>query len=460
MDVKSERFAVLGSLWAFVVGGISGGGIWWMINQIVVNGRSILDRAGWPLNTPVPFVVVASVLTGISVLRANRRAQALREELRGVAGELGLTFEEGDVAVPREARPTTPLCATWSRCQNRLSGTNDGVPGQMFDLTTVYGAGDGSVYRKWTVVVFEQTDLPVFSCLPNVWWTKVDRIRMSPVNFDPEDGDAMTRQTVGEFQTSYQVCLPETATRSEEAEIRRLFRVPLMAALAGHASWFVESADGCLVLAHRGIAPGEERATLWQEATELRRAFLAPGSSARLPIPAAPGMERGREENRRVGRAGGAMAGAFVGFFGSFIAFATVTLNRRVGPDPHAMFALLPIMIGGLVVGACAGTWVGRWLADRTFRPAPDGAPAPKIGRGWVLAGAFVGWGIGVVVGITLVTFIGKLVPNGWFLPIVFFSPPLLFVVLGGVAGHRIGRRWQTRRALEGGRARGARRGS
>ncbi len=458
--MKSERSVVLGSLWAFVVGGISGGGIWWITNQIVVNGRSILDRAAWPLNTPVPFVVVGSVLTGISVLRANRRAQALREELRGVAGELGLTYEEGDVVVPPEARPNTPLFAGWSRCQNRLSGTNDGAAAQMFDLTTVSGAGDGTVDRSWTVVVFEQTHLPAFSCLPDVWWTKVDRIHMSPVNFDPEAGDPMTGHAVAEFQSSYQVCLPGRATATQEEETRRLFRVPLMAALARHSGWFIQAADGCLVFAHRGIAAAAERASLWREAAELRRAFLARVSSAVVSIPPAPGMERGREENRRVGRAGGGMAGAVLGFFGSFIGFATLMLNRRGAPSPYAMFAFFPVMIGGLVVGAVVGTWVGRWLADRSYRPAPDGLPAPKIAWGWVIAGAFGGWAVGVAVGLTLVTIIGKLVPNGWFLPIVFFSPPLLIVVLGGVAGHRFGRRWQVRRALEGGRARGVRRGS
>jgi hypothetical protein len=310
------------------------------------------------------------------------------------------------------------------------------------------------------MVFFEQTDLPAFSCFPDVWWTKIDRIHMSAVNFDPEIGDPMTRETVAEFQKLSQVCLPETATRSEEEEIRRLFRVPLMAALVRQPGWFIQSADECLVLARRGIAPGEERATLWRDAGALRRALLARESRARMPIPAAPGMERGREENRRVGRAGGGMAGAFLGFFGSFIAFATFMLNRIGGPSPYAMLAFMPIMIGGLVVGALVGSSVGRWLADRTYRPAPDGEPAPKIARGWVLAGAFIGWGVGLVIGLALVTVIGKLVPNAWFLPIVFFSPPLLFVVLGGAKGHRVGRRWQARRTREGGRARGVRRGS
>ncbi len=438
--MRSARSVRLGVVWAFVAGGIGGGGVWWITNQITVNDRSILDRAGFPLNTPVPFIVVGSVLTGISVLRSNRQSQALREELRGVAGELGLDYEEGQVEVPPESRPKTSLFGRLSRCENRMSGTSHGIPAQMFDLTAATEAGDGTMYRPWTVVLFEQTDLPVFNCLPNVWWTKGDRLRMSPVNFDPESGDQVTRQAVAEFQKAYQVCLRKTASGSEEDEARRLFRAPLMAALARHTGWCIQSGNGCLVLARRGIAPAAERATLWQEAGELRRALLAPASSTVVPIPAAPGMERGREQNRRVGRAGGGIAGAVLGFFGGFIAFATFMFGRRGPQSPLAVIAVFPTVIGGVVVGAVVGSWVGRWLADRSFRPAADGAPAPGIARGWVIAGAFAGWILGLAVAMGLVTIIPKQVQSARFMPVVFFSPPAVCLILGGFAGNRFGR--------------------
>ncbi len=444
--MKSAWSVGLGVVWAFVAGGIGGGGVWWITNQITVNDRSILSRAGFPLNTPIPFIVVGAVLTGISVLRSNRQSQALRDELPGLAGELGLVYEEGQVEVPLEARPKIPLLGRWTRCENRLSGKSHGAAAQMFDLTAVTGQGDGTMLRRWTVVLFEQTDLPVFSCLPNVWWTKGDRLRMSPVNFDTERGDQVTRQAVAEFQRAYQVCLRETATSSEEDDARRLFRSPLMSALARHPGWCIQSGDGCLVLARRGIAPAAERATLWHEAGELRRVLLAPASSAVVPIPAAPGMERGRELNRRAGRAGGGIAGAVLGFFASFIAFATFTFGRTGPQSPLVVIAIFPMVIGGVVVGALVGTWLGRWLADRTFRPPPDGAPPPGIARGWAIAGAFGGWILGMVVGMGLVTLIPKQFHSARFMPIVFFSPPVLLLILGGFAGNRFGRGRQSRR--------------
>jgi hypothetical protein len=242
-------------------------------SRITVNDRSILERALWPLNTPVPFAVAAGVLSGFSLFRSQRQSQALRDELRGVAGELGLAYEEGNVVVPSEARPKTSLFAQSSRCQNRLSGTSHGAPAQMFDFMTDSRPAEGPAYPTWTVVLFEQTELTVFSCLPDVWWTKGDVLHMSPVKFDPEVGDPMTRQTVAEFQTACKVWLREAATRSEDDEARRLFRTPLMAALARHPGWYIQSADGCLALGRKTCqAGGSARRVLQTGKTHVRGA--------------------------------------------------------------------------------------------------------------------------------------------------------------------------------------------
>ena len=373
--MNGKRSVWLALVWPLIAGAIGGGVLWFILNQIVVNGRSILERAGPPFRTPVLFVLAGAVVAGIAAFLTNRRAQALREALHGVAGELGLRYEEGDVQVPPEARLKVPLFAHWSRCANRLSGKSHGVPAQMFDLTTVPPGEEPQ--GLWTVVVFEQTDLPAFACFPNVWWTRRDRTRMSSLNFDEAVGDELSRQAVTEFQTAYQVCLRQTAAGSDEDEARRLC-APRMAALARHPGWCIQSADGCLVLARCGIAPAAGRVTLWQEAHDLRRALLAPVSSAVTAIPAGPGMDRGRVQNRQVGKAGGGVAGAMIGFFGSFIIFACVMFGVRGRPSPYFMFAFFPVVIGGLVIGAVMGTWVGKMLADRTYRPAPAARRRPR----------------------------------------------------------------------------------
>jgi hypothetical protein len=442
----SDRSAGFALVFAVVVGAIGGGAIWYGLSTVVINGRNIMERVAWPLNTAVPYAVVGAALNGIAVVRSNRRSRSLRDDLHGVAGELGLAYEEGQVEVALEARPRTSLLAQWGRCENRLSGMNDGVRAQMFELTTISKGGDSAVHRPWTVVLFEQTRLPVFACFPNTWWTLQDRSVMTPVSFDPAVGDETTREAVAGFQKAYQVCLHDTARRSDEDEVRQLFRAPRLAVLARHPGWAVESADGCLVFARRGIASASDRAALWREAGELRRALLAPASSSVRAIPAAAGMERSRERNRRIGRKGGGIAGVMVGFFGTFIAFATVMVNQGRMLNPLIFFAFVPVVLGGLVVGGLSGAWAGELLAARFLRPAADGASAPKIGWGWVVAGGFVGWIIGLAVGMGLAMMITKHIRAGWVFPVVFFSTPVLCLVLGGFAGQRVSRWWDSRR--------------
>ena len=48
-----------------------------------------------------------------------------------------------------------------------------------------------------------------------------------------------------------------------------------------------------------------------------------------------------------------------------------------------------------------------------------------------------------------LVTIIPKHLQVLWLMPIVFFSPPLIFLVLGGITGNRVARWRQARRTGE-----------
>lgn len=435
---KSERFAGLGFVLAVVIGAVGGAVIWGGLNSVVINGRHVIDGFAWPFNTIFPFVVAGAIINGAAVVLSKRRSESHREELRAVAGELGLRFEDGDVEVAPEGRPRTLLCAQWSRCENRLSGMSGGSPAQMFELTTVSQKGDGSVRRNWTVIVFEQTGLPGFACFPKNWWTLADRALMSPVSFHPDEGAEATRRAVAEFDAIYQVCLGESLAGSDEEEVRNLFRAPRLLSLAQHPGWVIQSARGCLVCARRGIVPAAERGSLWREAAEVRRALAAPVSSAEPAIGAAPGMELGREGVRRVGRSGGSAAGAFAGFAVGFLVVAALTFgHRRI--HPFMLAAVLPIIFGAAAAGAILGARLGGRAADRSYRRNPEAACKVRIGWGWVIAAAFAGWILGLPAGMGLVTLLQPHVPL-WLMPIVFFSPGLFGMFLGGLAGQRIAR--------------------
>jgi hypothetical protein len=85
------RFLLVGGVISgAIIGGVVG---YLLLNGIVINGRSLLQRTGWPLTTPVLFALAGAVLAAISVIRSNRQAQALRAELPEVARMLGLVYD-------------------------------------------------------------------------------------------------------------------------------------------------------------------------------------------------------------------------------------------------------------------------------------------------------------------------------------------------------------------------------
>ena len=55
--------------------------------------------------------------------------------------------------------------------------------------------------------------------------------------------------------------------------------------------------------------------------------------------------------------------------------------------------------------------------------------------KGWVAAGAVTGWIIGGAIGMGLMAIFARKVRADWLMPILFFSPPVLCLVLGGFAG-------------------------
>ena len=228
------------------------------------------------------------------------------EELREVARTLGLAYEEGEVKDSRGQHPGAPLFERWVLCENRLSGTIDGAPAAMFDLMTIEGTGEGERRRSWTVIQFAQSRLPFFVCVPRRSTTGAERATLTPINFDPRAEDAMTREAVAAFEKVYVLGLSDTVSASGEDAIRRHFCSPRLEAMAQYPNWHVQSAGGFLVFALSWTAPAADRPALWDEALELRRALLMPLAPGVTSIPAAPGMDVGRQRDRRAGAAPGA----------------------------------------------------------------------------------------------------------------------------------------------------------
>jgi hypothetical protein len=440
---------------AVVLGSVTSGVIGSKLEEeAVAQGRVLLVPAVRRLDTLAPLGVAWAVFGVLSMMQFDRRSRAHAEELREVARSLGLDFEEGQVKDSLGLHPGAPLFERWGSCENRLSGTIDGAPAAMFDLMTIEGTGEGERRRSWTVILFAQSRLPFFLCVPRRWTTGSERANLTPINFDSQGEDEWTREAVAAFETVYVLGLSDTASASGEDPIRRHFCAPRLEAMAQCPNWHIQSASGFLVFALSWTAPAEDRPALWHEALELRRALLAPLPPGTAPIPAAPGMDVGSQRARRDGRRAGCLAGAVLGGFGSFIAFSAFMFSR-MGPGGARLrppvLSLMPFLyfgsiLGGLLIGTLAGRWIGGLIADLRYTPAPGGAAPPRISKGWVAAGAFLGCVLGAAVGMGLTMLVEPQVKALWLMPIFFFSPPVLGLVLGGFAGLGLARRRAARR--------------
>jgi hypothetical protein len=439
--------AVAGALGAGIAGLIGSN----VADHAVAQGRGPLARAGWRLDPLIRFAGAWAAFGVLAMMQFDRRSRAHAEELREVARTLGLAYEEGVVKDSRGLHATAPLFERWVLCENRLSGTIDGAAAAMFDLTTIEGTGEGERTRGWMVILFAQSRLPFFVCIPRRWNTGAERATLTPIDFDARAEDKTTRQAVAAFEKLYVLGLSDTVSASGEDAIRRHFCAPRLEAMAQYPNWHIQSAGGLLVFALSWTAAAADRPALWHEALELRRALLAPLSAGVTPIPAAPGMDVGRQRNRREGRRAGCLAGAFLGAFGSFIAFSTFMASgmgpggprlRPQAPHLHLMpFVFFGSILGGLVIGTVVGSWLGGLVADLRYSPSSGGAPRPKIHTAWVGAGALLGCAIGAAVGMGLTMAVARQVQAAWLMPILFFSPPLLCAVLGGFAGLAVARR-------------------
>ncbi len=165
----------------------------------------------------------------------------------------------------------------------------------------------------------------------------------------------------------------------------------------------------------------------------------------------------GSQRARREGRRAGCLSGAVLGSFGSFIAFSAFMASRMGPGAPRLQPPVLQLMpfiffgsiLGGLLIGTLAGRWLGGFVADLRFSPTPGSAPAPKIHNGWVAAGAFLGWLIGAAVGRGFTMFLEPRLHAWWLMPILFFSPSVLLLVVGGFVGLNFARRRAAQRTGE-----------
>ncbi len=85
--------------------------------------------------------------------------------------------------------------------------------------------------------------------------------------------------------------------------------------------------------------------------------------------------------------------------------------------------------------GPCVAGRASAWRICATS--PPRAAPAPRISKDWVIAGGVLGWGwvVGAAMGLGLTVVVMQQVRAPWLMPVLFFHPPVLCLVLGGFTG-------------------------
>ncbi|MFO0802756.1 MAG: hypothetical protein U0791_06480 [Gemmataceae bacterium] len=389
-------------------------GLWWIVNRTyTINGQGWLERQPFPLDSVWVFGVAGAgvgLFFGVARHRRNARYAADAAEL---SAENDFAFE----AKPEEVeRPEMPLFANMSSIHNRMTTKKDGVPVEVFDLTTASETSEGTDYVRRTVVLLPAPGLPHFRLnAKNIGSRFLDWIGVKGVTFDPnattnEDDRAAAEAFARNYQlttvdtTELAAGTPEVFAAGDDAA-RKAFPLPVLRALASRPGWSIESHGGKLAFWQgAAVHPPRKRLAMIEGALQLRNKFLHPANPNEI-LPAIPGTDRGRQSGRMQGALLGGVIGAFASFFFGFIGVMMFT-DRKPGAGDGLPFELL-VMPAIVILGTALGVLVGINLPMRgpLLKKPKDPKLEKRVGCAVLfgLFGGFMGGGIlGAAAGIIL----------------------------------------------------------
>ena len=287
-----------------------------------------------------------------------------------------MAYQEGEVEFPADSRPGAPLFERWVLCENRLSGTIDGATAAMFDLTTVHFASGDERNRLWTVIVFSQSNLPAFLCIPRSWSTLPDRLTFTSISFDPREADQFTRRGCHRLPERLHVGSGQNGDRIRGKRGPTSFLRTTTAGDGGTPR--VARPVGRRV---SGLGARRDCTGNGETRTLARSRRIPPGGQWRRCLTPSPPSPRSRgwmwAASAAAARVGdiGVFAGGAAGFFGSGVAVAT-TLVSRMGPHGAGLrpetvstrgLVAFGLVAAGFVVGAVTGSWLGGRVADLAY---------------------------------------------------------------------------------------------
>jgi hypothetical protein len=475
-------------------GAISGGALWWSLDQMsTVNGVGWLTRSGPPWSWVGLFVAIGAVVGGAIGLRSHARARAHSREVQEQSRRLGFAYQDraDDLLERYPGAAALPVFRHWHAAADRATGEVHGVAVEVFDLTgrhTSEGSeGDSTTTTaRQTIVFLPGADLPDFELRAKglASWA-LETFGVEGMTFDARDLAGDDARAVEAFLRLYRVERLEGAGESIEAApgddlaVRRVFSPEVMRLLTARPGWSAQACGGHLALWRGsgggygaltvngltiplgrggGFAPADRRAALAEDAVAIVAAMRAAGRRpASAPVvPARPDGAPAVQRARATGAGLGGAAGGVFGFFGGFGLFVAWMFSQEGTPGLLMMLSMPLLAFGGAAAGALVGALLGR----RFLPIAADAAPAPSLRRppasgawpildlfagSWPVLGVFVGLLLGGGLGIAGTLLMAANRKYVWLFPILFFGGAGggggLGLLLVGLFAHRRRRR-------------------
>lgn len=209
-------------------------------------------------------VGLMAIITMLTVIIAQRRAQRRRAMLRQVALRLGFTFDpQGNQGQPvgREGFSLFKRGRA-QKIQNVLRGQIDQGEGMVFDYTYVTGSGKHRSSHRQTVALcrLPGEPLPSFTLGPEYFI-----IHKIAEWFGHTDVDFPSHPT---FSKMY------TLQGEDEAAVRQLFRTDVLAFFESHGGWCLEgSGDRLLVYGPGRLIAPEAMSRFLEDVRQMRSLF-------------------------------------------------------------------------------------------------------------------------------------------------------------------------------------------
>jgi hypothetical protein len=396
--------------------------------------------------------VVGAIIGAVALVRSRRRAALMVE----TAAKMGLKYARhtsaADVLVASDLGKlfVSDSCDS-VEVEHLFRGVHDGLPLELFDLSVVSRSSKGrrTIVRR-TVCVVPADGPPDFALSPRRMYDSL----LSYLGFSTrmrfacdQVASPLDREVVRKFAAAWSLEAVDWATASKtdpinsaqlEQRVRGYFTAGLMNSLRSFQGWSVAARGGWLIVWRgSGFSSAEDRKQLAGAASKLRDVFLGPCKSpGDVGVPAMPGDTEEKRLHRAAGSLAGGLLGGVPGFFGGV--FLSDPLDS-VGS--HLFFFVGPLV--GLALGALAGAVVGSCLGGRFFEFKPRQVTATSHEpSGWVVAGLFLGFMLGGMVGgvffMLVATSVGVGQVPAWLVFPVFFTFPIAGLIGGVIAGGRI----------------------